>query len=113
MVEQSARSLDGVFAAISDPTRRAILRQLGRGPVRVTEIAKRFPVSFNAVSKHLHVLRRAGLVNQEVRGRERICSLNGQSLRGASDWISEMREVWEQRLDALERRLAMKRGHRR
>jgi DNA-binding transcriptional ArsR family regulator len=109
MVEQVASPLNGVFAAVADPTRRAILRQLGRGPARVTDIAKRFPVSLNAVSKHLLVLRRAGLVRQQVRGRERICSLDGQPLRGASAWIEEMQSVWEGRLDATERHPAMKR----
>jgi DNA-binding transcriptional ArsR family regulator len=107
MVDQST-SLNGVFAAISDPTRRAILRQLGRSPARVTDIARRFPVSLNAISKHLLVLQRAGLVQQEIRGRERICRLNGQPLRDASLWIEEMRELWEERLDALERHLAAK-----
>src|SRR5215831_17798666 len=110
MVDQSTGTLDGVFAAISDPTRRAILRHLGRRPARVTDIASRFPLSLNAVSKHLLVLQRAGLVRQEVRGRERICSLQGRALRNASAWIEGMREVWEGRLDALERRIAAKRA---
>lgn len=113
MVEQIPSSLNGVFAAVADPTRRAILRQLGRGPARVTDIARRFPVSLNAVSKHLLVLQRAGLVRQQVRGRERICSLDAQPLRGASAWMEEMRGVWEGRLDAMQRHLAMKRGSRR
>jgi len=101
--------LDAVFGAIADPTRRAILQQLGRNPARVTDIAKRFPVSLNAVSKHLIVLQRAGLVRREVRGRDHICSLNVQPLREASVWIEEMRAFWEVRLDALERHLADKR----
>lgn len=113
MVEQLASPLNGVFAAVADPTRRAILRQLGRGPARVTDIASRFPVSLNAISKHLLVLRRAGLVRQQARGRERICSLDAQPLRDASSWMDEMRIVWEGRLDAMERHLAAKRGARR
>ena len=109
MVERSQFLLDAVFGAIADPTRRAILRQLGRSPARVTDIAKMFPVSLNAVSKHLLVLQRAGLVRREVRGRDHICSLNAQPLREASVWIEEMRAFWEERLDALERHLADKR----
>jgi DNA-binding transcriptional ArsR family regulator len=109
MVEHSAERLDGVFSAIADPTRRAILKQLGRGPLRVTDIAKQYPVSLNAVSKHLIVLQRAGLVQQEIRGRDRVCSLNGQPLKAASAWIEEMNEFWGQRLDALEHRIAAKR----
>lgn len=109
MVHRSPEMLDAVFGAIADPTRRVILQQLGRSPARVTDIAKRFPVSLNAVSKHLIVLQRAGLVRLEVRGRDHICSLNVQPLREASVWIEEMRAFWEVRLDALERHLADKR----
>ncbi|MBZ5496240.1 MAG: metalloregulator ArsR/SmtB family transcription factor [Acidobacteriia bacterium] len=112
MVEQSKSLLDGVFGAIADPTRRAILRQLGRSPARVTDIAKKFPVSLNAVSKHLIVLQQAGLVRREVRGRDHVCSLNAQPLREASAWIEETRAFWEERLDALERHLTDKRRRR-
>jgi DNA-binding transcriptional ArsR family regulator len=112
MVERTQSSLDRIFGAIADPTRRAILQHLARNPSRVSDIAKRFPVSLNAVSKHLIVLQRAGLVRQEVRGRDHICSLNAQPLREASVWIEEMRAFWEERLDALERHLADKRRRR-
>jgi DNA-binding transcriptional ArsR family regulator len=107
MVEH--RSLNGVFAAISDPTRRAILTHLGRRPARVTDIARRFPMSLNAVSKHLIVLERAGLIVREAHGRERICSLNAQRFREASLWMDGMREFWEARFDALEAHIARKR----
>jgi DNA-binding transcriptional ArsR family regulator len=110
MVHHSSESLNDVFGAIADPTRRAILQQLGRSPARVTEIARNFPVSLNAISKHIIVLQQAGLVRQEVRGRSRICSLNAQPLRDASLWIEKMRGFWEARLDALERHIAAKRG---
>ena len=98
-----------MFGAIADPTRRAILQQLGQNPARVTDIARNFPVSLNAISKHIIVLQQAGLVRQEVRGRDRICSLNAQPLRDASLWIEEMRGFWEQRLDALERHITKRR----
>ena len=98
--------LDKVFGAIADPTRRAILANLGREPARVTDIAKEFPVSLNAISKHLIVLQRAGLIRREVQGRDHICSLNFQPLREASAWIEETRTFWEHRLDGLARYLA-------
>lgn len=109
MVDNASELLNGVFGAIADPTRRAILHQLGHSPARVTDIAKKFPVSLNAVSKHLIVLQRAGLVRQEVLGRDRVCSLNLQPLREALAWIEEMRTFWELRLDGLERHIAAKR----
>ena len=112
MVDHAPALLDCVFGAIADPTRRAILQQLGRSPARVTDIAQKFPVSLNAVSKHLLVLERAGLIRREVRGRDHICSLNGQPLREASAWIEKMRGFWEERLDALERHLVDKRRRR-
>jgi DNA-binding transcriptional ArsR family regulator len=110
MVYRSSESLDNVFGAIADPTRRAILQQLGKSPARVTEIARNFTVSLNAISKHIIVLQHAGLIRQEIRGRDRICSLNAQPLREASHWIEQMRGVWEERLDALERHISAKRG---
>jgi DNA-binding transcriptional ArsR family regulator len=112
MVDRLPALLDSVFGAIADPTRRAILQQLGHSPARVTDIAKKFPVSLNAVSKHLLVLQRAGLVRREVRGRDHICSLSAQPLREASAWIEETRCFWEERLDAFERHLAVKRRSR-
>jgi len=101
MAHHSAE-LDLIFGAFADPTRRAILRRLGRGPARVTDLASAFPVSLNAVSKHLKVLERARLVRREVRGRDHLCSLNVRTLHRASRWIEETRAFWEDRLDALE-----------
>jgi DNA-binding transcriptional ArsR family regulator len=109
VVEHSAASLDRVFGAVADPTRRAILRQLGKQPARVTDIAKAFPVSLNAVSKHLMVLERAGLIEREVEGREHFCRLNSVPLKKASQWLSQTHAFWEQRLDALERHLEKRR----
>jgi DNA-binding transcriptional ArsR family regulator len=109
VVEYNPSSLDTVFAAVADPTRRAILRQLGRQPARVTDIAKSFPVSLNAVSKHLIVLERAGLIERKVQGREHVCRLNGVPLRKASAWLTETHAFWERRLDALEKHISEKR----
>jgi len=109
MGEALESRLDHIFGAVADPTRRAILRRLGKSPARVTEIAKDFPISLNSVSKHLQVLERAGLLRREIRGREHLCALNVQPLREASGWMEEVRTFWESRLDALERHLVSKR----
>jgi DNA-binding transcriptional ArsR family regulator len=104
MVEYSAGpgKLDLVFAAVSDPTRRAILAQLRRKPSTVTELARPFPVSLNAVSKHVMVLERAGLIRREIRGREHHCALVAKPLQEATEWLQHYRRFWEVRLDALE-----------
>lgn len=112
MVEYISRTLDRVFAAVADPTRRAILEELTQGPATVTQIARSFPVSLNAVSKHIMVLERAGLLKREVWGREHHCSLAPEPLRDATAWLDHYRGFWESRLDALERHLAAKKKRR-
>lgn len=94
--------LDRVFSALADPTRRAILRALTRRPATINEIAKPFPVSFNAISKHVMVLERAGLLRREIKGREHHCWIKPQPLREANAWLEDYRQFWEQRMDALE-----------
>jgi len=89
------------------------LRELGKQPARVTDIAKNFPVSLNAVSKHLMVLERAGLIQREVEGREHVCRLNAAPLQQASVWLAETQAFWEQRLDALEKHILEKRKRKR
>ncbi len=101
--------LDAVFAAVADPTRRAILARLRAGDAGVSEIAEPFAMSLNAVSKHLMVLERAGLVRRERVGREHRLSLEPAPLAGARDWLDHYRQFWEGRLDALERHLAQTR----
>jgi DNA-binding transcriptional ArsR family regulator len=93
--------LDLVFGALSDRTRRAILGRLARAPASVGELAEPFAMSFSAVSKHLQVLERAGLVEREVDGRMRRCSLNAEPLRDAEQWIAYYRAFWDDTLDAL------------
>jgi DNA-binding transcriptional ArsR family regulator len=102
MVEYHPQRLDRTLAAIADPTRRAILSRLALGDARVTDLAAPFEISLNAVSKHLRVLERAGLVRREVRGREHRLSLEARPLREAGEWIAAYEAFWEQRLDALE-----------
>lgn len=93
--------LDRTFSALADPTRRAILRALVRGPATINEIARPFPVSLNAISKHVMVLERAGLVRRQIKGREHHCRIEPRPLREANSWLEQYRQFWEQRLDDL------------
>ena len=97
--------LDAVFAALADPTRRAIIERLSRSEARVTEIAEPFDISLNAVSKHIRVLEASGVVERHRRGRDHILSINTRSLDEIDGWILRMRGYWEERLDAMERLL--------
>jgi len=97
--------LDAVFAALADPTRRAIIERLSRGDARVTEVAKPFHMSLNAVSKHIRVLEASGVVDRHRKGRDHILSINTRSLDEIDGWIEQMRCYWEERLDAMERLL--------
>ena len=108
MVEHSPATLDRVFSAVSDPTRRAILATLADQPATITEIAAPFSVSLNAVSKHVMVLERAGLIRREIHGREHRCWLEPQPLREATVWLDHYRQFWNVRLDALEKYVARK-----
>jgi DNA-binding transcriptional ArsR family regulator len=108
MVEYSQAALDRVFSAVSDATRRAILETLAQRPATITEIATPFSVSLNAVSKHVMVLERAGLIRREIHGREHLCWLEPQPLRAATAWLDDYRHFWNVRLDALEKYVARK-----
>lgn len=101
--------LDALFAAVSDPSRRAILARLARADARVTEVAGDFPISLNSVSKHVKMLERAGLVNRTVVGRDHVLSLNAAPLQDAAAWIEHYRGFWETRLDALDAFVTAKR----
>jgi DNA-binding transcriptional ArsR family regulator len=94
--------LDTTFAALADPTRRAILARLAQdGEVTVNELADPFPVSVQAISKHLKVLQRAGLITRGRTAQLRPSRIEGAPLRDAADWLEQYREVWEGRLDRL------------
>jgi DNA-binding transcriptional ArsR family regulator len=97
--------LDAVFAALADPTRRAIVERLSRSEARVTEIAEPFDMSLNAVSKHIRVLEASGVVERRRKGRDHILSVNTRSLDEVDGWILRMRGYWVERLDAMERLL--------
>jgi DNA-binding transcriptional ArsR family regulator len=97
--------LDAVFAALADPTRRAIIERLSHGAARVTALAEPFPMSLNAVSKHIRVLEATGMVERHRKGRDHILSINTRSLDEVEGWIELMRRYWGERLDAMERLL--------
>jgi DNA-binding transcriptional ArsR family regulator len=98
---QSAR-LDGVFNALCDPTRRAILARLADAEARVTDIAGDFPISLNSISKHIRMLERAGLVRRSIVGRDHLLALNAEPLAEAQAWIEKYRHFWDDRLAALD-----------
>ena len=99
------RTLDLTLAALADPTRRAILQRLSAGEARVTEVARPFRMSLNAVSKHIQVLERARLVERRKVGREHFLSYRPEPLEEAAEWIARTRTLWATRLDALDRLL--------
>ena len=101
MVTFSERQLDLTFAALADPTRRAILARLSEGDASVGELARPFDVSRPAVSKHLRVLERAGLVVRAKDGRVSRCGLDARPMKDAAEWVERYRRFWEERLDAL------------
>lgn len=105
MVEQRAESLDNIFHALADPTRRDMLRSLALQERTVSELAAPFQMSLAAASKHVKVLEQAGLLRRTVRGRTHICRLAPEPLAEANEWIRFYERFWNDRLDALEREL--------
>src|SRR5882672_7527688 len=102
MGEYQTATLNGVFNALCDPTRRAILAHLTDRDARVTEIAGEFPISLNSISKHIRMLERAGLLRRSIVGRDHVLSLNAGPLAEAQTWIERYRRFWENRLAALD-----------
>ena len=97
--------LSAIFAALADPTRRAILARLAEGDATVSELAQPFPISLPAVSRHLKVLERAGLISRSRSGQWRSSSLEVDRLREVLDWVEPYRRLWDDRLDRLEAHL--------
>jgi len=98
----STERLNATFAALADPTRRAILARLASGEVSVNDLAKPFAMSQPAISKHLKVLERAGLIAREVQGRIHMCRLDARPLHAGAEWIAHYTRFWNERLDALQ-----------
>jgi len=94
-------ALSTTFAALADPTRRAILARLSRGDTHVGDLAQPFDISGPAISRHLRVLESAGLIRREVDAQWRVCRLQAPALQLANDWLQDYREHWEQSLDRL------------
>ena len=101
MVNYQAETLNHTFAALADPTRRAILERLSFGDSSVTALAEPFDVSLPAISKQLRVLERAGLLTQEKDGRVRRCRLEALPMKEAVEWIAQYQRFWEDKLDSL------------
>lgn len=94
--------LDLIFTALADPTRRAILARLAQGEAAVTELAQPFEMSLPAISKHLKVLERAGLITRGRDAQWRPCQLNPEPLKDVDQWLTQYRQFWDQRLDRLD-----------
>lgn len=113
MVEQRAALLDSIFSALSDPTRRAMLRQLAGGTRTVGELAEPFDMSFAAAAKHVKVLEEAGLLSRTIEGRSHRCRIEARPLAEADRWLAYYQRFWSLRLDDLESALARHSGKRR
>src|ERR1700759_3434241 len=102
MISRAPAHLDDTLLALADPTRRAILDRLSTGEARVTELARPFAMSLNAVSKHIRVLEGADLVRRRRSGREHVLAINPKPLDEATAWIESQRALWTSRLAALD-----------
>src|SRR3954471_22604081 len=98
----AADRLSSTFAALSDPTRRAILARLALGETSVSELSKPFDISGPAISRHLKVLERAGLIRRGREAQWRPCRIEPDALRGVDKWLEEYRRLWEERFDRLD-----------
>jgi DNA-binding transcriptional ArsR family regulator len=98
----TAEVLDARFAALADPTRRAILARLAEGEATVTELAAPFAISQPAVTKHLKVLERAGLITRGRDAQRRPCRLRGEAIKDVADWAEKYRQFWEESYDRLD-----------
>jgi DNA-binding transcriptional ArsR family regulator len=101
MIHSREAELDETFFALSDPTRRAILERLSDGQATVSELSEPFDVSAPAISKHLRVLEKAGLMEQSKKGRSRICRLRAEPLQEVNQYVVRYRRFWEKQLDQL------------
>ncbi|WP_405144338.1 helix-turn-helix domain-containing protein [Sphaerisporangium sp. NBC_01403] len=100
---QYSAELDGVFVALADPTRRGVIRRLGRGPTSVGDLAREFPMTLPSFMKHVRTLEANGLIRTVKLGRVRTCVLNRDRLALVDGWLAEQRQIWEERTDRLER----------
>ena len=102
-MEQYSEQLNGIFQALADPTRRAVLRRLGRGPASISELAEPFDMALPSFMKHIHLLEESGWIQTHKEGRVRTCTLEKKPFAAVDAWLSEQRAVWEGRTDRLEK----------
>jgi DNA-binding transcriptional ArsR family regulator len=101
-MDNYSHQIDRVFLALADPTRRAVVRQLGNGPASVGTLASAFPIALPSFMKHVRTLEASGLIHTSKSGRIRTCTLDRERLALVDDWLTEERRVWERRTDRLE-----------
>jgi DNA-binding transcriptional ArsR family regulator len=102
-MDQHQQPLDGLFLALSDPTRRAVLRRLGRGPASISELAAPFPMALPSFMKHIRLLEANGWIRTRKQGRVRTCAIERKAFAAVESWLSAERALWEGRTDRLER----------
>lgn len=105
-MDNNLPALDSAFHALADPTRRAVIQQLGRGPATVSELAKPFDMALPSFLKHIGVLEASGLIDSSKVGRVRTCALKRQAFEAAEKWFDEQRALWESRYNNLDTLLA-------
>lgn len=101
-MEQYQAQLNGIFQALADPTRRAVIGRLGRGPASVGDLAEPFEMALPSFMKHIHMLEETGLIRTSKAGRVRTCEMNKERLAAVGGWLEEQRAIWEGRTDRLE-----------
>lgn len=101
-MDQYPQQLDGIFQALADPTRRAVLGRLGRGPASISELARPFDMALPSFMKHIRLLEESGWIKTRKRGRVRSCALEKKAFAVADKWLSEQRLIWEARFDRLD-----------
>jgi DNA-binding transcriptional ArsR family regulator len=102
LMDQYGGDLNGIFQALADPTRRAVLAQLGRGPASISDLAKPFDMALPSFMKHIHFLEGSGLITTHKAGRVRTCAIEQTSFQAVESWLSIQRAIWEGRADRLE-----------
>ncbi len=101
-MEQYSEPLDHIFLALADPTRRAVLGRLGRGPASISELAKPFDITLPSFMKHIRYLEACGLIRTHKKGRVRTCAIEKRRFAAVDGWLSAQRAIWEGRTDRLE-----------
>ncbi|MCG7505509.1 ArsR/SmtB family transcription factor [Mesorhizobium retamae] len=102
-MDQYSARLDGIFQALADPTRRAVLVELGKGPATISDLAKPFDMALPSFMKHIHFLEGSGLIRTQKQGRVRTCAIETKQFAMIENWLSAQRAIWEGRNDRLER----------